>query len=209
MKTARSLAAILTAAIWIASGLDAQAQRRIPHSRTITDTSLVRIGAELKIRLREAISSKDARVGDRFSATVVDPNQYDGAKVYGHISSMRKSGRIKGTTTIGFAFDRIELRDGRSGPMRAQLIRIYDSDSVKVGEEGEAESGSRGKQTLKRGGIGAAAGAIIGGIVGGGKGAAIGLIIGGAAGAGSLAIKGGKELRLEPGTEMLIRVTRR
>lgn len=209
MKTIRSRAAILAAVILIASALDAQAQRRISRSRTITDTSLVRVGAELKIRLREAISSKDARVGDKFSATVVDPNQYDGAKVYGHISSIRKSGRIKGTTTIGFAFDRIELRDGRRGPMRAQLIRIYDSDSVKVSQEGEAESGSRGKQTLKRSGIGAAAGAIIGGIAGGGKGAAIGLIIGGAAGAGSVAIKGGKELRLEPGTEMLIRVTRR
>jgi hypothetical protein len=108
------------------------------------------------------------------------------------------------------AFDSIELAEGRRGTMRAQVVRIYDSDSAsKVDEEGRVESGSRGKQTLKRGGIGAAAGAIIGGIAGGGKGAAIGLILGGAAGAGSIAIEGGKELKLESGTEMLIRVTRR
>jgi hypothetical protein len=61
---------------------------------------------------------------------------------------------------------------------------------------------------VKRGGIGAAAGAIIGGIAGGGKGAAIGLIIGGAGGAGSLAVQGSKELKLESGTELLVHVTR-
>jgi hypothetical protein len=110
------------------------------------------------------------------------------------------------------AFDSIELPEGRRGPLRAQVVRIYDagSDSAsKVDEEGRVESGSRGKQTLKRSGIGAAAGAIIGGIAGGGKGAAIGLILGGAGGAGSIAINGSKELKLENGTEMLIRVTRR
>ena len=48
----------------------------------------------------------------------------------------------------------------------------------------------------------------IGGIAGGGKGAAIGLIVGGAGGAGSLAINGSKELKIENGTEMLVRVTR-
>jgi hypothetical protein len=110
------------------------------------------------------------------------------------------------------AFDSIELPEGRSGPLRAQVVRIYDAGSgsaSRVDEEGRVESGSRGKQTLKRSGIGAAAGAIIGGIAGGGKGAAIGLILGGAGGAGSIAINGSKELKLENGTEMLIRVTRR
>ena len=70
------------------------------------------------------------------------------------------------------------------------------------------QSEGRGNQTLKRSGIGATAGAIIGGIAGGGKGAGIGLLIGGAGGAGSMAIKGSKELKLESGTEMLVHVTR-
>jgi len=56
-----------------------------------------------------------------------------------------------------------------------------------------------------RGVGGAALGAIIGGIAGGGKGAAIGAILGGGVGAGSVAVEGGKELTLEPGTEILIR----
>jgi hypothetical protein len=35
------------------------------------------------------------------------------------------------------------------------------------------------------------------------------MIVGGAAGAGSIAVQGSKELRIERGTEMLIRVNRR
>jgi hypothetical protein len=179
------------------------------RKRTPTNTRLIRIGTRLKIRLEDSISSKTARVGDRFNATVVSPSSYDESRVVGHISSLRKSGRVKGRTTIGFAFDSITLPDGRRGTMHGNVIRVYDSDSVKqVDEEGNVESGGRGKQTLKRSGIGAAAGAVLGGIMGGGKGATIGLIVGGAAGAGSIAVQGSKELKLEPGTEMLVQVTR-
>ena len=155
-------------------------------------------------------SSKDSRVGDHFTATVVNPSRYEEARVNGHIGSIRKSGRVKGKTTMTLAFDSIRLTNGRSGVIRGEVLRVYDSDSAKeVNEEGQVKSGSRGKQTLKRSGIGAAAGGVIGGIAGGGKGAAIGLIVGGAAGAGSVAVTGSKELKIESGTEMLIRVSPR
>jgi len=141
---------------------------------------------------------------------VVNPSRYEEAKVNGHVRSITKSGRVKGRTTMSLAFDSIRLRDGKTGTLRAEVLRVYDSDSAeKVDEEGRVQSGGRGKQTLKRSGIGAAAGAVIGAIAGGGKGAAIGLIVGGAAGAGSIAVGGSKELKLESGTEMLIRVNRR
>ncbi|HEX8089415.1 MAG TPA: hypothetical protein VF762_11210 [Blastocatellia bacterium] len=196
-----------------ADGQTRRGRRPVIQRRSAgTNTALVPVGTNLRVRLNNDISSKDSRVGDRFTATVVNPARYDGARVMGHVSSIRKSGRVQGRTTMVLAFDSIELREGGSGAMRAQVVRIYESGSDsggKVDEEGRVESGSRGKQTLKRGGIGAAAGAIIGGIAGGGKGAAIGLILGGAGGAGSIAINGSKELKLENGTEMLIRVTRR
>lgn len=195
---------------------DAQTRRgrrpTIQRRSTGTNTALVPVGTNLRVRLNNDISSKDSRVGDRFTATVVNPARYDGARVTGHISSIRKSGRVQGRTTMVLAFDSIELQEGRGGALRAQVVRIYESGSEsasKVDEEGRVASGSRGKQTLKRGGIGAAAGAIIGGIAGGGKGAAIGLILGGAGGAGSIAVEGSKELKLENGTEMLIKVTQR
>jgi len=104
------------------------------------------------------------------------------------------------------AFDSIQTTDGRSSPLHGYVTRVYGG--ARTDNEGGVESSSRTNQTLKRGGIGAAAGAIIGGLAGGGKGAAIGVILGGAGGAGSLAVQGSKELKLESGTEMLVHVTR-
>jgi hypothetical protein len=169
---------------------------------------LVPVGTDLKVRLNDTLSSKDSRVGDRFTATVIDPSRFDEARVYGHVSSIQKSGKIKGRTSMNLAFDSVELRDGRKGVMHGYVTRVYGDDAGKADNEGGVESGSRTKQTVKRAGIGATVGAIVGGIAGGGKGAAIGLIIGGAGGAGSLAVKGSKELKIESGTEMLVHVTR-
>jgi len=187
--------------------LSSDAQTR--STRRVAPRPLVPAGTQLRVRLNDTLSSKESRVGDRFTATVVNPSRYDESTVNGHIRSIRKSGRVKGRTTMSLAFDSVRLADGRTGVLRGEVLRIYDSDSSKVDEEGRVQSGSRGRQTLKRSGIGAVAGAVIGGIAGGGKGAAIGTIVGGAAGAGSIAVEGSKELKIESGTEMLIRVNRR
>jgi len=190
------------------SAADAQTRRRVMHP-TYTDTKVIPVGTNLRLRINRELSSKTARVGDRFTADVVNPSRYEGV-VAGHISSVRKSGRVEGRTSMALSFDSIHLRDGRKATMHGQLIRLYDGDSAtNVDEEGNAQSGGRGKQTLKRSGIGAVAGAVVGGLIGGGKGVAAGMIIGGAAGAGSIAVQGSKELRLEAGSEMLVRVTRR
>lgn len=169
---------------------------------------LVPIGTNLKIRLEDTLSSKESRVGDRFTATVLDPVRFNEATVTGHISSIRKSGKVKGRTSMNLAFDSIRLSDGRSGVLHGYVTRVYGSDSGRADNEGGVESSSRTKQTVKRGAIGAGAGAVLGAIIGGGKGAAVGLLLGGAGGAGSLAVQGSKELKLESGTEMVVRVTR-
>ena len=178
------------------------------HKSTKRKATLVPVGTNLKVRLNETLSSKESRAGDKFTATAMDPVRFNEATLHGHISSINKSGRIKGRTTMTLAFDSIDLPEGRHGVMHGYVTKVYGTNAAKTDEEGGIQSGSRGNQTLKRTGIGAGAGAIIGAIAGGGKGAAIGLIIGGAGGAGSVAIKGSKELKLESGTEMLVRVTR-
>jgi hypothetical protein len=212
MKSSRfSLVALMTIVALFGSAALASAQTRPTAKRRTTTrrtTALVPVGTNLKVRLNDTLSSKDSRVGDRFTATVVDPSRFDEATVTGHVSSIQKSGKIKGRTSMNLAFDSVELRDGRRGVLHGYVTRVYGDDSGKADEEGGVESGSRTKQTVKRAGIGATVGAIVGGIAGGGKGAAIGLIIGGAGGAGSLAVKGSKELKIESGTEMLVHVTR-
>jgi len=164
-------------------------------------------GTELRIRLSSPISTKTGRVGDTFNATVVQPSTYESATVEGHIATLNKSGRVSGKTEVGLAFDSVTLQDGRSARIDGELVRVYESENVKrVDEEGRIETGSRTRDSEVRGGVGAVAGAIIGGIVGGGKGALIGLIVGGAAGVGTVYVEGNKDLVLDPGTEMVIRV---
>jgi len=163
-------------------------------------------GTEMKVRLSTEISTKTNREGDKFTAVVLDPSDYAEAVVEGHIAALKKSGKATGKTEMSLAFDTIRLRDGRGSRFAGQVERVYQSETVKtVDEEGNVETSSRTKDTATRGVAGGALGAIIGGIAGGGKGAAIGAILGAGVGAGSVFVQGGKELILEPGTEILIR----
>jgi len=205
------LSLLIVASLVVGFPLSTQAQTKRPVRRPakrVTRVVLVPVGTDLKVRLNETLSSKESRISDRFTATVIDPDRFDEATLTGHISSIKKSGKIKGRTSMNLAFDSIQLSDGRKATLNGYVTRVYGDDAGKADEEGGVESGSRTKQTIKRGGIAAVTGAVIGGLAGGGKGAAIGLLIGGAAGAGSLAVQGSKELKLESGTEMLVHVTR-
>jgi hypothetical protein len=185
--------------------IDDRGQRDASRTRT-SDPLSVPNGTELRIRLSSPITTKDGRVGDTFKATVVSPSTYESATVDGHISTLNRSGRVSGKTEVGLAFDSLTLPDGRQTRIDAELVKVYESENVKrVDEEGRVETGSRTKDSEVRGGVGAAAGAILGGIIGGGKGAIIGLIVGGAAGVGSVYVEGNKDLILDPGTEMVIR----
>ena len=195
-------------ALPVAAGAQTTKPRlRRPVPRTVAPV-LVAVGTNLKVRLNDNLSSKESRAGDKFTAAVLDPVRFNEATVHGHIRSIVKSGKVKGRTTMNLAFDSITLTDERHGILHGYVTKVYGSNNGGTDNEGGVQSSSRGNQTLKRSGIGATAGAIIGGIAGGGKGAAIGLILGGAGGAGSLAIKGSKELKIESGTEMLVHVTR-
>ena len=208
----RIVLAILLTLLALPTIANAQRRRR-PALRRPTPPAvtpvLVPIGTNLKVRLNDTLSSTDSRVGDRFTAIVIDPVRFSEGTAHGHIKSILKSGKVQGRTTMNLAFDSIDLPGdpAKHGVLHGYVTRIYGT-SAKTDEEGGVQSESRGKQTLKRSGIGATAGAIIGGIAGGGKGAAIGLILGGAGGAGSVAINGHKELKIESGTEMLVHVTR-
>lgn len=172
-------------------------------------TASIPRGTQMRIRLENTIDSKESRNGDRFTATVLTPNRYADATIEGHVAHIKQSGKFKGQTAISLVFDRIRFRNGGSAPLSAQVVKVYGEDSVKeVDEEGEVKGGSRGKTTATRTAGGAALGAVIGGIAGGGKGAAIGAAVGAGVGAGSVFIQGSNRVKLEAGTEVLIRTTR-
>lgn len=183
-----------------------------PRDRAVSSSSsrrnqiIVPDGIQMKVRLNDQISTKINKEGDKFTAVVLDPSEYADAVIEGHVAKLNKSGKASGKTELALVFDVIHLRNGREGRFAAQVEKIYQSEKVKtVDDEGNVESSSRTKDTAVRTGGGAVLGAIIGGVAGGGKGAAIGAAIGAGVGAGSVFVEGGKELTLEPGTEMLIR----
>ena len=164
----------------------------------------------LRIRLDDTLTSEDSKVGDPFSATVVDQGKYRNARVYGHVAKIDMSGKIKGHTSMALRFDRLVMSDGRRAPIHAEIVELYHAPSgEKVDVEGAIESGGRGRKSVEHTAIGAGAGALLGGIFGGGKGAGIGSIIGGVGGLGTTAFHGHQKITLDSGPEMLIRVTGR
>ena len=79
----------------------------------------------LRIRLDDTLTTKDSRVGDPFSATVVDEGTYQNARVYGRITHIDLSGKIEGHTTMMLEFNRLVMPDGRQAPIGAEIVELY------------------------------------------------------------------------------------
>ena len=168
---------------------------------------LTRDGETIVAVLNNDLSTKQAKQGDRFTLTVHDNGQYEGAVIEGTVGSVNEGGRLTGRSGMTLNFESIRLRNGQTYRFAGILtgVRTLNGDMVKVDNEGSAQGDNQTTQTITRAGIGTAIGAIIGAIAGGGKGAAIGGIIGAAGGAGSVYVTGKDNLELPTGTELTIR----
>lgn len=174
-----------------------------------TNDFLIVNGETVIAVLDNDISSATTREGDRFTATVRQPSQYEGASIEGHVSNVQRSGRVSGRSQMTLNFDTIRLRDGRSYRFAGLLdsVRTAQGDTVRVDNEGAVRDNNQTTKTVERAAIGTAVGAIIGAIAGGGKGAAIGAIVGAGGGAGSVYVQGRDDLDLTRGTELTIRAS--
>jgi hypothetical protein len=159
--------------------------------------------------LENDFTTKVSQNNDRFRLTVQSPNEFRGAVIEGYISNVNRSGRATGRSQITFNFERITLRNGQTYDFAGNLKEVTDQTGkiIKIDNEGTTKGNSQTKETVKRGGIGAGAGALIGAIIGGAKGAAIGAIIGGGAGAGSVIVQGKDDLELKKGSTMTIQAS--
>jgi hypothetical protein len=159
--------------------------------------------------LNDDVSTANAREGDRFTLTVRQPSNLDGATIEGRVTQIARSGRVTGRSQMTMNFDSIRLRDGRSYRFAGILesVRTAQGDTVKIDNEGSVRDDNQTNKTVQRAAIGTAVGAIIGAIAGGGKGAAIGAIVGAGGGAGSVYAQGRDDLELTRGTEVSIRAT--
>jgi hypothetical protein len=173
---------------------------RPPNRPTATtgrasDPNEIPVGTEFDVSLQSALSSKTAKVEDRFEATtMVDLMQGDrvlvpaGSVMRGVVSSVTPATRLERKGSLTVAFDRITI-GGRSYPIRATVTQALESEGIR-GETAKI-------------GTGAGVGAIIGGIIGGFKGALAGILIGAG---GTIAATEGEDVELPPGTALRVRM---
>ncbi|HEX7294861.1 MAG TPA: hypothetical protein VF251_03850, partial [Pyrinomonadaceae bacterium] len=163
----------------------------------------------LVVELLNPLSTDITQAGDRFQARVLQPGNLSSAVVDGHVSSVRRPGKVKGVAQLQLTFDQIRL-DNRATTLRAQLVEVVPmnhQDDTQVDPEGGVRGQDSSKDDVAKVGAATGIGAIIGAIAGGGKGAAIGAIIGGGVGSAGVMSQRGKDIRLEQGQQLKIRTS--
>lgn len=156
-------------------------------------------GTQLAVELTQELSTKTAKVGQRFEARLASPVKIDdkvalpaATVVRGTVTEVVSgSHKIGGTPTLGLAFDEFQLADGQKLPMSGRLVEAGASDT--------------GKDTAKIAG-GAVLGAIIGHQIDSKKGKVVGALIGGAAGTIAAQNTGG-EVVVPAGTVLGVALT--
>ncbi|HKS09820.1 MAG TPA: hypothetical protein VJS13_09760 [Pyrinomonadaceae bacterium] len=164
----------------------------------------------LALELITPVSTDASQRGDRIQARVVEPAQYAGYIIDGHIAQVKRPGKVKGTAQLQLAFDQIRSPDNRTAEFHAELIEISPmggDNEPNIDSEGGVKGRDSTKDDAAKVGAASGIGAIIGAIAGGGKGAAIGAIIGGGAGTAGVMTQRGKDIRLDRGQHLKIRTS--
>lgn len=219
--TRRALSLLVVFALTFLSVVPAAAQRRTtrrttrraPARTTRVRTPPVRfftVPADtiVRVRMDSEMSSRSARVGDRFSATVTEPVYGGdsgvevlpvGSKVWGRVTSVKRAGR-RSPGNISVSFNQLATPGGATYPINGSLSSLQ-ADDVNADNEGTVAGKSNRKRDAVFIGGGAATGALIGAIAGGGKGAAIGAILGGGLGTGARVYEKEEEAEVKSGTQ--------
>jgi hypothetical protein len=164
-------------------------------------------GRQFSMATTETISSRTAKPGDQFTATVLADVQDNaggvaipsGSVVSGTITDVKPAPNPSSSGTLTLAVNSVTVR-GRSYPIEASI------DSLDTQRKGQGVSGG----DVARVGAGAAAGAILGRVIGKNtKGAVIGGILGGIVGAGIAVETKDSDIVLPAGTHVLVTLARR
>ena len=147
----------------------------------------------LRLSIETPLSSETAKLEDPVEATLASAITIDGVEVVpagstvrGTVTGVESSGKVKGRASLALQFNTLIVRQER----------------VPISAHWAAQAESTKKNDAKKIGIGAGAGAIIGGIIGGGKGAATGAAVGGGAGTAMVLTSEGKPVVLSKGEDI-------
>lgn len=176
----------------------------------------VAAGTEIHATLDTPLSTKTSKPGDRFTATVTEPVRGNngvviptGSRIEGEVSEAEEGkavAALRGRGKLNLRFRDVVLPSGQSLPLTATLVSVHSTngkDSKNADQEGQVESGTRGRDVAKDVGIGAGIGTIAGLIFGG---PLKGLAIGAMAGGGYVLATKGKDVNLPAQTGMILRL---
>lgn len=180
-------------------------------ARTAEASAQVVSGTRLLIGLQSSLSTKTAKVGDRFSARTLEPLPITdgsvlppGAEVRGHVDKVEAAHRT-GRARMWLTFDDLQVAGGRA-PLVAAIDDVPGVQSVRVNfaREGDIEGNSEPRRTAyEAAAAGALAGAAPGVAAHNNKDAATGAAVG-AVTAFMVTSGLGEELTLAKGTKLEI-----
>jgi hypothetical protein len=206
----RSIPAILAAFSLAACANNARVESAgdVNVSSTPVNAYSLPAGSQVVATLDQAIGTKVSKTGDSFWATVQNPVVAQngqtvvpsGARIHGTVTGVQGASNPTETAVIKLDFDRLEM-NGRSYPFEAKITA--------TNLETRRSSDDTRNETIKKAGIGAAAGAVLGAVLSGGDLSKI--LIGGALGAAagtaiSLGV-GSTEAVLPAGSQITMQTT--
>lgn len=182
--------------------------RKVVPAKPAEPVFSVASGTVFHSRMNGSISSKTARVGDTFTATVTEPVYSSngvvvvpaGATLTGKVNTVTPGDKGGKPGQIDASFIKLALPNGRSRVINGSLTDLTSGKTTSDNEGGVSGKKMEHRKIIFIGG-GGVGGAVLGGAIGGGKGALIGGLLG--AGAGFLGDKltKGPDAEVKSGTE--------
>jgi hypothetical protein len=158
---------------------------KVPQSLTIP------LGTYISVEVADRLSSDKSQPDDAFTGILHQPIVVDGwvvarigQPVIGRVVSAKKSGQVKGKSSIGIELGELILVDGQQVPILTQVIKHQANSST--GRDFAAIAATTG------------IGALIGAGIGGGSGAAIGAGVGAGAGTAGVLATPGDSTKIQP-----------
>jgi hypothetical protein len=160
----------------------------------------VATGTAIQVRLDQELSTRTSQVGDLFTTTVASDVMADngvaipaGSQIRGRVTAVQKSGQPGQAAVLKIAFDEVTV-DGATYPVALTVTEATPT----------SESRSSTGEKVGKIGIGAAAGAILGQVIGGEP--VIGAAIGAAAGTAIVLGSADSDAVLAEGSPMTVTV---
>ncbi|MEO5857613.1 MAG: hypothetical protein ABIR33_01560 [Pyrinomonadaceae bacterium] len=214
------LATIFTAGLVVDTSAQTRRKPVIRKASTVKRAPAPRLyavaaGKRVRVRLNEELSSKTAKVGDRFTVTVREPVYStsgavvipEGSELVGRVDSVTRAANKGKPGALDVSFIRVDLPNGTKRVVSGSLTEL-NAEDANLDNEGTATGDRMKHRKVIWYGGGAAGGAILGAAIGGGKGALIGGLLG--AGGGFLGERytKGQEAKIESGHEFSVYLNR-